>query len=89
MTPETSNVAEEAIGIVHGPRQDNYGHPRDNFRRIAAGFSVVFGVDITERQVALAMMWLKIARDVNKPHRDNLVDVCGYALTAEMLDADA
>ena len=82
----TTTVLDEAADITSGARQDAYGHPRENFDRIARGWSVIFGIPVTPRQVALAFAWTKIARDANAPGRDNLVDLAGYARTAEMLD---
>ena len=83
---EGHTVAHEAIEIVHGPRREAYGHPSKNFSDIAAGFSVIFGVEVTPQQVALANIWTKICRETNAHKRDNIVDIIGYALTHEMLD---
>jgi hypothetical protein len=79
-------VLEEAQEIVHGPRRQAYGHPRDNFHRIALMWSAILGMDVTERQVGLCMIATKVARDAHAPKRDNLVDCAGYAATIELLD---
>jgi hypothetical protein len=80
-----STVLEEASKIVDGPRQDNYGHPKVNLKRIAALWSVVFGLEVTPHQVALCLIQLKVAREINCPRRDNMVDIAGYARVMEML----
>jgi hypothetical protein len=81
-------VLEEANRLIYGPRQDAYGMPEDNHARIAAlwngylearyGYETPFiGLDAMDciRMMAL----LKLARQIYKPSRDNLVDMCGYA----------
>lgn len=40
----------------------------------------------TDRDVSMMMILVKVARDANKPKRDNLVDIAGYARCAERLE---
>lgn len=80
------SILEEAQQLVGGSRQRDYGHPRENLDRIARIWSVILSTEVTPRQVALCMVGLKLARDVNTPKRDNLVDAVGYLLTVEMVD---
>lgn len=77
---------QRAADIINGPRNDDYGPAEDNFRRIATGWSVIFGTPVTPRQVALAMDWVKTARLVNNPdHEDGWADKIGYsAIGAEL-----
>lgn len=85
-------VLEEAGRLVNGDREKHYGHPRDNFRRVAAGWTSLLdgllhpGAALDGRMVARMLTWLKLARDVNLPSRENLVDGCGYLRCAERLD---
>lgn len=81
-----TNVAEEAIEVVCGERQESYGHPVVNFSNIARLWGAYRGVAFSAQDVAMMMILLKIARNMNSKKRDNLVDICGYALTAEMID---
>lgn len=78
-------VLEEAQRLITGDRNNTYDHPLDNFARIKKGWEVIFGIDITEEQVGLAMVWLKIAREAYKHKRDNLTDGAGYLGTIEMV----
>ena len=78
-------ILDEAKNLVYGDRQADYGHPLDNFTTIARLWSVILGVDITAEQVALCMVQVKIARQLWRPKRDNLVDACGYAATLELV----
>ena len=80
------SILDEASSVVDGPRQDNYGHPKVNFQRIADLWSVVFGRPVTPHEVCMCLIQLKIARHVHAPKRDNLVDIAGYARCMEMLD---
>lgn len=83
------NILQEADRLTSGDRRKQYGHPRDQFGRLAKLWSVVLGVEITPMQVALCLIQLKVSRQMNGHHRDSLVDIAGYARTAEMLeDAD-
>ena len=78
-------VLEEAAELTEGARARDYDHPSRNFERIAVGWSVIFGVEVTPEQVGLANIWQKVARQVHTPKRDNLVDICGYSRTIEKL----
>lgn len=77
-------ILEEAATLVAGPRQGDYGHPRDNFTRIASLWSAYLKHGVSPEDVCVMMMLLKIARGLHK--RDSLVDVAGYARCIEMID---
>lgn len=79
------NILEEANSLVHGDRQAAYGHPLDDFARTAKMWSAILGYEVTAEQVGLCMCAVKISRQVNRPKRDNLVDLAGYAATVEMV----
>jgi hypothetical protein len=45
--------------------------------------------EINAKDVAALMMLVKVARFANDPsHRDNLIDVCGYAALVERCDEE-
>jgi hypothetical protein len=86
----SENILQEAEAAVFGPRQDSYGHPRDNFAATAALWNAYLfqGVrrgPVTEEDVALMMVLLKVARLERGYHRDSVVDIAGYAATYERL----
>ncbi len=83
MKPIDPTLAADAVQAVTGPRQRDYAHPRVNFQRIANLWSIVLDVDITPEQVALCMIQVKIAREMNRHTRDNIVDLIGYSLTLD------
>lgn len=93
---EPQSILAEAQRLVYGQRNRHYGHPRDNFRVIAMLWTTYLkevGVayaqsdvaPIEPRHVAMMMILMKVARDVNMPKRDNIVDIAGYAATADRL----
>jgi len=85
MSDSHKNILQEADELIHGDRNHAYDHPLDNFNRIKKGWEVIFGIDITEEQVGLAMAWVKIARETYMHKRDNLTDGAGYLGTIEMV----
>lgn len=85
MSSET--ILEEAGRLVHGDRGDDYGHPADDFERVGKIWGAILGIDpVPARLVALCLVGLKLSRQSNKPKRDNLVDIAGYAETASMIE---
>ncbi len=79
------SVLQEAQRLVHGDRGEAYGHPLDDFSRTGKMWAAILGVaEVTAEQVGLCMIAVKISRHCNKPKRDNMTDVAGYAETVQM-----
>lgn len=78
-------INQTAAEIVSGPRRKSYGDAKSSFERIARSWSDILRAPVSARQVALCMISLKTLRDSNKPKRDNLVDIAGYAELADNL----
>ena len=78
--------AFEAVELVNGSRQEDYGPPAKNYAGIAAVWSGLLAQKlsspITAEEAALMMVGLKIQRQCMKPKRDNMVDAHGYLLVA-------
>lgn len=92
VAPPPPSVLEEALGIVNGARRNAYGHPENNFGRIADLWNAYLNgkpagpMPITQIDVSLLMVLMKVARLIETPtHRDSAVDIAGYAATLEML----
>lgn len=66
-------------------REIQYGHPKESFGMIAGLWSSLFGIEISDRQVALAMILLKVCRENHKHLQDNLDDINGYVECLNML----
>jgi hypothetical protein len=75
---EALSPCQRAIELVQGVRQQDYGHPLDNWGRITPMWSIIVGKEITLKMYCLMMITHKIARALNDPNRDSLDDVAGY-----------
>ena len=80
------NILEEAAAAVYGDRAADYGTVTENFSTIAKLWSAVLKVEVTPEQVGLCMVQVKVARQMYKPKRDNLVDGAGYFATLEKME---
>lgn len=79
-------VEHEARRLVQGERDQAYDNPRGNFKRIALMWSAIFGIEVTEEQVAIAMAAVKLARLAYDPKaHDSQVDVIGYIICLNWL----
>lgn len=79
------SILKTADELVHGDRAVSYGHPYTDFSRTAQMWSAILGVDVEPAQVGLCMIAVKLSRECNRPGRDNLVDIAGYAETVSMV----
>lgn len=86
--PPIRDVLEEAGSLVNGARKGVYGHPSEFGTKVAGAWREAFGWDVDAFRVQLAMVIFKAVRaDASREHRDNLVDIAGYARTAETVRA--
>jgi hypothetical protein len=87
-----TSILTEADSIANEERSRDYGHPLINHQRIAAFWNVqlagILTAPITPRQVCLMMIGVKLAREINAPKRDNLLDIAGYVKCIEMIDTE-
>jgi hypothetical protein len=89
------SILEEAATIIHGDREQTYGHPSKNLDTIAGMWENYLRArglldkdcdGLFAHDVAHMMALLKIARLANNPyHRDSLVDACGYMALSEIV----
>ena len=87
------NILREANDIIYGDREKTYGHPSNNLKTIAVMWNAYLNakneIEVNAKDVAALMMLVKVARFANDPsHKDNLVDVCGYAALIERCDEE-
>ena len=81
------NVLNEALKIVMGARNEQYGSPEDCFNVIAGMWGSYLGIPVSATDVAMLMVLLKVARSKNLPgYADNYVDIAGYAACAGELN---
>ena len=85
------NILQEAQALVYGARNADYGHPADDFAAVAKAFNAYIKKKyniaclLESTDVPIFQMIVKIMREANKPKRDNLVDIAGYAATLEIV----
>lgn len=84
--PETVELRVEALreaaSIISNDRNVQYGGPEENFQRIADLWSLLFGIPVSQEDVAMAMVAMKMARYMNRSggfQRDTWIDIAGYA----------
>jgi hypothetical protein len=77
--PLHETAVQEAQRICYGDRGDDYGHPLEECERMARLWGPILGTHVTPSQVCLCLIQMKVSREINKPKRDNRVDIAGYA----------
>lgn len=74
----SESVCAEADRLVSTVRNQDYGHPLEDYTRTANIFNAVTGHKITALDAIKFMVCVKLSREQHKHKRDNLVDACGY-----------
>ena len=89
------SILGEALKIINGHRQDDYGSPEDSFQHIANYWNTYFKQvadyreeGLTAEDVAIMMVLFKIARLGHGYTRDSAVDICGYAAIYAAMHGD-
>ena len=84
----SQSILVEAARLVDGDRNADYGHPTDDFKRIATIWSALLenklNTDLTSSEVGAMMIALKLSRTAFKNKRDNWIDIAGYAHCADL-----
>ncbi|MFJ5532461.1 DUF6378 domain-containing protein [Streptomyces sp. NPDC093261] len=85
--PKPLTVEQEAALLTRdGDRQRTYGHPREDYTRVAWMWSAILGAEVTAEQAALCMVAVKISRLCHTPeHRDSVVDLIGYGIVYDRI----
>lgn len=84
---EPESILQEAHRLTHGDRRADYGHPLDDYSRTAGLVSTLLAhklkEPLTADEMALAMVCVKLSRQIHRPKRDNTVDGAGYFWVAQ------
>lgn len=89
MTSDDS-ILMEAHRLTHGDRNVSYGHPLDDYTKTAAFWTTALrgagilkeGAEVAPELAALMMALVKVSRQLNRPGKDNMLDLAGYAWVA-------
>lgn len=83
------STLQEALRCVTKDRQNSYGTPEQNFKRISGLWSMYLNKYISPVDVCNLMILLKIARTQSSPdYSDNWIDIAGYSACAEELSQE-
>ena len=86
MTYVDPTIAADAVKLINGDRDTDYGPPADALTRVARYWSAHLGCAVTVSDVAKMMLLLKLARTSQGYKRDSFVDGVAYLLIAEDMD---
>ena len=95
-TPGVESILEEAQRLIHGARQQDYGHPTDNHGRTAALWKLYlelkYGAGTPVGEIpfdAEDVCWFnilqKMGREMHRKTRDGITDTAGYAGNIELI----
>lgn len=84
-----SEILLEAHDLVNGARQNSYGHPSDDYRKVCDIFCAITGIELDVSEAILFMVSVKLARlrtnlESDVIHHDSLVDALGYLTCLNM-----
>jgi len=75
-----AEVLATAEQLINGDRNNQYGDPRQDFKRTAELWQAYLGVPIEPHDVAALMALLKLSRIRWSPNKaDSWIDLAGYA----------
>jgi len=89
--PFDASINIEADNLINGARRGSYGHPLDDYTKVAKMVNALFngmfreGKEFVPEQVPLLMIIVKLSREMHHPKRDNRVDIAGYAGVMQMI----
>tara|TARA_R100001244_G_scaffold42930_2_gene38660 strand:- start:1128 stop:1490 length:363 start_codon:yes stop_codon:yes gene_type:complete len=78
----SQELLKEAVELVGGERQKEYGDKLTNHQHIADFWSIFLKKKITAHDVAICMALVKIARLMHQHKKDSYLDLAAYAAIA-------
>ena len=85
-----SEILAQAEKYINGEKDEVYGTPLINHKRIALLWQVVLGTEISPAEVAICMALVKVSRLVQTPdHEDSYIDAAAYmAIAGEVASSE-
>lgn len=84
------NIATQASTLVLGDRNDSYGGPAEDFKRVSETWSGLIRdklkAPLTSQECIMMMIALKLCREIHKPKEDTRVDIIGYTLCLDWVE---
>ena len=78
----SKDLLKEAIKLVGGDRQEEYGDKLTNHKNIADLWSIFLKKEIDPHDVAICMALVKVARLMHQRKKDSYLDLAAYAAIA-------
>ena len=78
----SKDLLKEAIELVGGDRQEEYGDKLTNHKNIADLWSIFLKREIDPHDVAICMALVKVARLMHQRKKDSYLDLAAYAAIA-------
>lgn len=79
------SALQEGKRLVEEDRNAYYGDPHTMWTMVQQGWSVLFKDGVTPERCILAMIWLKMVRELRVPAKDNRDDMGGYLHILDMM----
>ena len=80
-------ILNTAAELISGDRAATYGDALVSHQRIANLWSTYLGAPVSAVDVAACLILMKVSRSKGAAHRDNWIDMAGYAALAGEMEA--
>ena len=80
-------ILNTAAELISGDRAATYGDATVSHQRIANLWSTYLGTPVSAVDVAACLILMKVSRSKGAAHRDNWIDMAGYAALAGEMEA--
>lgn len=72
------NILDLAKKLTHGDRNDDYGPPHEDMRKVSELVNTILGTNLAPHDIPTIMICIKLARESHVHKRDNLTDIAGW-----------
>lgn len=88
---DSRSILQAADSLINGARRDSYGHPLDDYTRVAAMVTGLFhnllkpGCSLSPEHIPMIMACMKLSREVQHSKRGNRIDSSEYIGLIDMI----